>query len=123
MAKLFISYRRVTWAFTHRLAERLEQLLDAQIFVDFKGVDESNFEHAILRNLRESDAFLLIVTPETFDPQRINRADDWVRREIREALTQEKPIALALYEGTAPPPDEKLPEDIRDITKRQGAPF
>ena len=85
--KLFVSYRRVNWSFTYWLAIELGGLLDADIFVDYSGVDETDFEKSLLRNLRESDAVLLIVTEQTFDSARIQHDKDWVRREIREALT------------------------------------
>ena len=62
MSKLFISYRRDSWSFTYWLAEELAKLLDAEIFVDYAGIDEANFETSLLRNLRESDAVLLVVT-------------------------------------------------------------
>lgn len=120
MPKLFISYRRKSWPFTYRLAEKLEQVLDASIFVDIEGVDEDNFERSILRNLRESDAILLIISEHTFS-SRIYDDDDWVRREIREALTYDKPIILAAIEGHLPP--KGLPEDIRGIYQKQAINF
>lgn len=123
MKKLFVSYRRTNWSFTYWLAEELGKLIEAELFVDFSGIDESNFESSLLRNLSESEALLLIVTEHTFD-QRIYRPNDWVRREIRTALEQKKPIVLALYEGKTPPSDPNLlPEDILLIQKAQGVEF
>jgi len=122
--KLFISYRRANWSFTQWLSQELGKLIDAEIFIDFSGIDESNFEKSLLRNLRESDAVLLIVTEHTFAPDRIFHPEDWVRREIRESLAMDKPIALALYEGKTPPSDPtKLPDDIVGIQKVQGIDF
>src|SRR5690606_7996748 len=102
MAHIFISYRRKSWPFTHRLAEELYRRLDAEIFVDFTGVDEADFEHAILRNLRESDAVLLVVSEHTFAADRIHRDNDWVRREIREALVHHKQLILVCVDGLLP---------------------
>lgn len=67
MSKLFISYRRKSWPFTHCLADELRERLDAEIFVDFTDVDEADFERAILRHLRESDAVLLVISEHTFE--------------------------------------------------------
>jgi hypothetical protein len=120
MAKLFISYRRKSWPFTHRLADELAQRLDAEIFVDFTGIDEDDFERSILRNLRESDAVLLIVSEYTF-AERIQRDGDWVRREIREALVKNIPMILVCVDGLLPPPG--LPEDIADVSRKQGINF
>ncbi len=71
--KLFISYRRAAWSFTYWLAEELGKLLDAEIFVDYSGIEETNFESALLRNLRESAVVLLIVTEHSFAPERIKK--------------------------------------------------
>src|SRR5512141_2755625 len=100
--RVFVSYRRVNWSFTYWLAEELGKLLDAEIFVDYSGIDETDFERSLLRNLRESDAVILVVDEQTFEA-RIHNDKDWVRREIREALQANKPIALALVNGLIPP--------------------
>lgn len=121
--KVFISYRRKSWPFTQRLAEELGKLIDADIFVDYSGIDETDFEHSILTHLRTSDAVLVIVTEYTFAPDRINQADDWVRREIGLALQLKKPIVLVAVDGRFPPPVDQLPEDLRDITRIQGIAF
>lgn len=119
--KLFISYRRAAWSFTYWLAEELDKMLDAQIFVDFSGINEANFETALLRNLRESDVVLVIVTEHTFAPDRIHNDRDWVRREIREAIQLNKPIVLACQNGLVPPPD--LPDDLQPVRYAQGIEF
>src|SRR5262249_37105876 len=113
--KLFISYRRKSWAFTQRLDEALTAATGADIFVDYEGIDDTHFEESILRHLSESDAILLIITEYTFAPERINQPDDWVRREIVTALKLKKPIVLVAVDGLYPPPPDKLPEDIREI--------
>jgi len=41
--RLFISYRRVNWSFTCWLAEEMGKLLDADIFVDYTRIAETNF--------------------------------------------------------------------------------
>src|SRR5258707_10174086 len=113
--KLFVSYRRAAWSFTYWLVEELNKLLTAEIFVDYSGVDETNFEKSLLRNLRQCDAVLLIVEEHTFAPDRIHSDADWVRREIREALTHNKPIVMACHNGLFPP--ATLPDDIAAIGK------
>jgi pentatricopeptide repeat protein len=121
MKKLFFSYRRNSWPFTRQLASDLEQRLDASIFVDFQSMDETDFESGILRNLRESDAVLVIVSEHTFNRERIHQEGDWVRREIREALILNKPVVMACVDGLLPPPD--LPEDILPICTKEGVRF
>jgi hypothetical protein len=121
MPKLFISYRRKSSDFMYRVAERLTALLDAEVFYDLAGMDDNNFETSLLKNLRESDVVLVIITEHTFDPARIHKDDDWVRREIAEALRLDKSIVTVMHENLTAPHD--LPDDIRDIRKKHGIAF
>jgi formylglycine-generating enzyme required for sulfatase activity len=117
--KLFISYRRSAWAFTHRLGDALKTALPQyEFFIDLYGVDQDDFERAILSNLHNSQAVLVSVTPETFD-QRIHNADDWVRKEIAEALRLNKPIIQVGMNGLYAP-EKGLPSDIQGVAKKQG---
>lgn len=120
--KLFISYRRKSWDFTHRLASDLKGKINADIFVDYGGVDSSDFERSILSHLRDADCVLVVVTEHTFS-ERIHQPDDWMRKEIAEALRLGKPTVLIAHEGRFPPPAEDLPLDIRAISGRQGIRF
>ena len=120
MPKIFVSYRRKSWHFTELLRDKLQTHLDADIFVDLHSVDEDDFEKSILRHLRESDVLLLVITEHTF-AERIHEDDDWVRREIREALAHDIPIVLVAVEGRYPPAG--LPADIKDIARKQGITF
>ncbi len=120
MPKLFISYRRKSWGFTHRLADELRARLDAEIFVDVDNVDQADFELSIVNHLRKSDAVLLVVSETTF-ADRIHRDDDWVRREIREAIQLNIPLVLVCVEGLLPPAG--LPDDIKDLARMQGVNF
>jgi hypothetical protein len=54
-------------------------------------------------------------------PERITQDGDWVRREIREALTLNKPIVLVCVDELFPPND--LLADIQAISKKQGIEF
>lgn len=120
--KLFISYRRKSWDFTHRLVADLRDRIDADIFIDFSGINSTDFEASILQHLRESDCVLLVVSEHTFD-ERIHDPQDWMRREIGEALRLGKPIVLLAHEGRYPPHPDQLPLDIRAIGGRQGIEF
>lgn len=119
--KLFVSYRRKSWGFTQYLAEKLERRLDAEIFIDYEGIDETHFANSIMRHLRGSDAVLLIVSDLTFAPQLIFRDEDWVRREIRTALEEKIPIINVFVDGQSFPAE--LPPDIAAIRQMQGVNF
>ncbi len=121
MSKLFISYRRRSWPFAKQIRDELVEHLDANIFIDIDGVADPDFEKSILGELRKCDAFLLIVTDRTFEESRIQDEKDWVRREIRLALELGIPVVLVCDSGLLPPVD--LPDDIRDVTRKQAIPF
>jgi hypothetical protein len=119
---IFISYRRRDWGTTFLLAEKLENELEAVIFLD-RYVDEVDFEASILRHLRSANIFMLIVTDNTFEPRRIHLERDWIRKEIYEALTRSIPCVLVFVDGIASPPEDELPREIRGIVARQGYPL
>ncbi|MDX2077714.1 MAG: SUMF1/EgtB/PvdO family nonheme iron enzyme [bacterium] len=118
--KLFISYRRKTVHFAQRLVEKLRLYIQDEIFIDLDSVDDDDFEKSILGHLHQSDVILLLVTEFTF-ADRIHNDKDWVRKEIREALTNDIPIVLICENGLLPPYD--LPDDIKMISGKQGINF
>ena len=118
--KLFISYRRKTWAFAQNLLEKLSLYIQDDIFMDLHGVSESDFEKSILANLRSSQAVLLVISEFTF-ADRIHNDHDWVRKEIREALIHNIPIVLICENGLLPP--HGLLDDIKDVARSQGINF
>src|ERR1700693_2684123 len=121
--KLFISYRRKSWPSVHLLEENLGEQIEGSIFVDYKSIDETDFERSILHHLRESDIVLVVVTQDTFAPDRIHHDDDWVRREIALALELNKPIIPILIDNYPLPSSTNLPKNIRAITKLQAIEF
>ncbi len=119
---IFISYRRYDWPFAHRLHEHLQTRLGGEVYIDRK-ITSDNYETELLAKVQHCSIFILIVTPNTFCADRIAQHEDWIRREVSLALSLGKPIVLVLYEGLSPPPPESLPEDIRQVTRRQGVAF
>jgi len=117
--KLFVSYRRKDWPFTQSLVEKLRQQLAAEVFVDVDSIHEDDFVHNLMSELATCEAVLLVVSPNTFAPDRINRPDDWVRREVGRALELGKPLIMAGIDGLTPPTADVLPEEIRAITNKQ----
>ena len=121
--KLFISYRRKTWPFTQRLVADLKKSIEGEIFIDLDGIDETNFEHSLLRHLKASDVVLVVLSEYTFAPERIHREDDWVRREIAVSLEERKQIVLINIDGANMPKAADIPENIRDVVRMQAIPF
>lgn len=124
MGKVFISYRRKDSNFAHRLYEKLcERLHDRdEVFVDL-NINKDDFVRALTDEVKACDVFVLVVTPNTFDPVRIQQPDDWIRKEVGMALKLHKPVALAIWEGTSLPTPASLPPELQPITRKQGITF
>ena len=122
--KVFISYRRGDARdFAGRLADRLreEPQID-QVFLDVEGIDPGeDFGSKISNALKQSAACLVLIgkewsgdsasgaTPRLFEP------NDFVRREVREALNSAAKIIPVLVNGAAMPVAAELPEDLRRL--------
>lgn len=121
MGKIFISYRHLDWPFAQLVAMGLElHLNNGDVFFDVRETPtEADFQSVILREVADATVFILIVTPNTFDTERLNRSDDWIRREVALALTMDKPIALACFELNTPPHQSMLPDEMHRITTKQ----
>lgn len=143
MGRMFISYRRSQFFVADRLRIEIEKRTDCTVFID-THIREEDFEQVITREIESCDVFALVVTPETFDPERIHDPRDWIHREVAMALgsllpsdarNEEpivhsdpspihdpggKPIVLILVEGCKLPSESSLPQAIQKITKKQG---
>lgn len=127
MSGIFISYRREDSAgFAGRLADALEKGLGAERV--FRDVDDirpgQDFVDAIETQLRQMDVVLVLIGPQwsviTRDGvRRLDDPDDFVRQEIRLALTLGKPVIPVLVGGARMPAERDLPEDIRGLARRQ----
>ena len=116
----FISYRRRDGdAYAQAILSGLRTRgLDAYLDVNFLG--GGTFPVAIERHIEKAPNFVLIVSPSTFAPERINKPDDWMRLEIAHALRHKRNI-IPMFVGGAGFPDKKdLPEDIAAVADFHG---
>jgi tetratricopeptide (TPR) repeat protein len=93
---VFISYRRtnVPWALLI-FKDLTSQGYD--VFFDFIGIASGDFKRAILENIRARAHFLVLLTPSALDG--CSRPDDWLRREVEEALAMRRNIVPLMLEG------------------------
>ncbi|MBP7468026.1 MAG: toll/interleukin-1 receptor domain-containing protein [Thauera sp.] len=127
MPSVFISYRRDDSAgFAGRLADALEQRLGAGAV--FRDVDDiqpgADFEAVIARGLDQVRAVLVVIGPGWLDaavdgPRRLDRPDDFVRREVEQALASGKPVVPVLVGGATMPAANALPIALRGLASRQ----
>ena len=95
---IFISYRRTDLNGKNSgtdIARTIKQHLEIsgymnQVFFDFCELSDDEFENIILSEIRGCKVFILVLTHDTM--HRCVNDDDWVRREILEAVKHNKKI-------------------------------
>lgn len=130
MPKIFINFRNGDgeWA-----AEALRVVLEQrfgkdQVFLSHESIPiGAQWPDALLENARTCDAFLALIGPKWLTVKgadgrpRIFAEHDWVRREIAAALAAARAVTPILL-GDTPrlDPASDLPDDIRDLARKQG---
>jgi hypothetical protein len=121
--QIFISYRRsCSWGLARLIYEELIAR-GYDVFMDIKGIRRGDFEKIIYENIGGCDYFLPIFSKDTFCEERLNNPEDWIRKEIEYALTQNKDIVPIIEEGYKPPEDKNIPSPLIPVFKLNGAPF
>jgi formylglycine-generating enzyme required for sulfatase activity len=130
VAKIFISYRRED---SQHQADRLHAALSKRIpkrniFIDVDNIPVGvDFVQHLDEQVGQCDVLLALIGPdwlEAKNPQTGNRRlddpKDFVRIEIAAALKRGIPVAPVLLDGAPFPPEHKLPEDLKALTRRNG---
>jgi len=122
MPRIFISYRREDSAGqAGRLNDRLSAAFGAgEVFMDVDDIPPGeNFATALRRSVEAADTALVLIGPKWLtasDAQGRRRLDgeqDFVRREISEALASGKRVVPVLLNGTAMPRAQELPGPLQ----------
>lgn len=94
---VFISYRRST---SKHLARAIFMDLRAHgydVFMDVDTIDSGEFDRIILNQIAARPHFLLLLTPGALD--RCNEPEDWLRREVEQAIELNRNIVPIIEEG------------------------
>lgn len=126
--RVFISYRRSdTGGRAGRLHDSLaDRFGERNVFHDLSGLRPgAAFDEQIGERIAACDVVLVLIGgawSNAADPEgvrRLDRPDDYVRREVREALTQGKRVVPVLVEEAQLPTATELPDDIAPLVRRQ----
>jgi|GEM_PF-2036468 len=130
MTKIFISYRRED---SQHQADRLHAALSRKmpkknIFIDVDNIPVGvDFVRHLDQQVSQCDVLLALIGPdwlEAKNPQtgkrRLDDPKDFVRIEIASALKRGIPVAPVLLDSAPFPPENKLPEDLKALTRRNG---
>ena len=125
---IFISYRREdSAAEAGRLRTTLlGQFGDDAVFTDTSSIQAGEeWPSRISSALDSAKVVLVILGPQwarvsdEWGQRRIDQEDDWVRKEIELALSQDKEVIPVLVNGARIPPADKLPKSISTLPNRQ----
>lgn len=127
MAGIFINYRRDDApGMAGRLFDHLARHFSRRgLFMDVDAMKPGlDFVKQLDAQVSQCDVLLAIIGQrwlESADESGTRRLDsnkDYVRIEIASALKRDIPVIPVLVDGATMPPEEKLPEDLRPLTRR-----
>ena len=128
LMRVFLSYRREdSAAHAGRLADALRTRLGPDgVFLDVAAIRPgTDFTAAIDDALGRSDAVLVVIGPRwlsaaTQDGRpRLADPQDYVRREVSEALDSALPVVPVLVGGASLPAAQDLPDELAPLARRQ----
>ena len=124
---IFISYRRAdSREFTRDLYDRLARHFQNEaVFRDLDTIPPgANFKQYIERELAQCKIFIAVIGPRwrgiigSDGKRRLNKPDDWVRREIEYALERKIPVIPLLIKTTKMSRAEDLPGVLKKLYER-----
>lgn len=128
MAQIFINYRSRDEPYAVALLDRVlsDRFGSTNIYRDSQSIPAgSDFLQAIVDAVRSSDVLVAVIgqdwlAKDAYGNRLIDNPNDWVRREIAEALQRDIPVIPVLV-GDIPPTIKPgdLPPDIAPIAYRQ----
>jgi hypothetical protein len=123
--KIFISYRREdTSGESGRLKDNLELIFGKEnIFYDVETLEAGlNFDQSIAKALNESKVLLAMIGPhwlkvtDSKGVKRLENPEDWVRKEIAEAIKRGLRVIPVLVNGADMPSSDELPDDLKELS-------
>lgn len=114
---VFISYRRSASKHLARAIFTELRHHGYDVFLDVNTIDSGEFDKIILRQIAARTHFILVLSPGALD--RCVNENDWLRREIEEALRLKRNIVPILEEGFERSREYQfLPDEWRDKFSR-----
>lgn len=116
----FISYRR---AYTSELAQKLHDKLrdfGRTVFWDNDSIHAGKFDEKISQAIEHCQNFIVLTSYDSL--MRCSDKDDWVRKEITQAIELRKNIVV-LFAGEDFRFPEDLPEELEEIKRYNGIPY
>src|SRR5262245_7855268 len=129
MGAVFVSYRRGDSEGQARaLSLELVRLLGKDsVFMDVDSIALGrDFRQVLQERLGSCDVVIALIGPAWLDAKdgsgtrRLESPSDVVRQEIATALKRNIPVIPVLLQGAQVPPPDRLPDDLKDLSFRNG---
>ena len=117
--QVFISYRRDGGDVTAKLICEALKNHGYTVFFDYDSISGGYFDARIIKAIENCKDFVLVLPPHSLD--RCANDDDWVRQEIRCALTNKKNIIPVILPEFSFP--KSMPADIEEVARYNGVHF
>ena len=116
----FFSYRREGGS---PVVRSVQQALKDQfrIFVDVDKLGSGHFDTRLLDTIAQAPSFVVFLSQGSLD--RCQHQEDWLRKEIAQAIRTGRNIVPVTLPGFTFPPQEALPEDIREVTRHDAVEY
>jgi hypothetical protein len=112
---VFLSYRRDSGAEIARLLQTFLEQRGFRVFLDVDQLGAGHFDKQLLNEIHDCDYFLLVCARGCLD--RCSSEDDWIRREIAQAILCRRQIIPIFLPGFSWPARSSLPLEIADIVE------
>ena len=117
---VFLSYRRSNGSQLASLLKVHLQLKGLNVFLDVTGLGSGKFDEALLTTISNSLNMIMVLTPGALNRcLGDDRVQDWVHRELVQALENSIPVVPVL-DNFDWPEANSLPRDIRPLHKFNG---
>ncbi len=116
----FFSYRREGGS---PVVRSIQQALKDQfrIFVDVDKLGSGHFDTRLLDTIAQAPNFVVFLSPGSLD--RCAQPEDWLRKEISQAIRTDRNIIPVMLPGFGFPPQENLPDDIREVARHDAVEY
>jgi len=116
---VFISYRRAGGDVIAQLLKEKLHRRGLRVFLDVSDLTNGQFEQALLRQIATAPNFVVVLTPGALDL--CKNEEDWLRREIGQAIATQRNIVPVLMPGFVFPRD--LPSGVADLPSFQAVSY
>lgn len=116
---VFLSYRREGGAAEARLIRSALEQHGVRGFLDVTNLGSGHFDESLLKVISETPNFVVLLSPSALE--RCSDEKDWLRLEIKTAISAKRNIVPIILPGFAFP--EKLASEIAELARYQGVEY